>query len=99
MNSWFLYNGMSSIRLESQIQIAPAIRHGAGFPAVCSGPYFIAQFLVAGILYLVIVRLPPQAMLPRGHIGLQDGIHAREMAFALRLEPFEHVSINAQMHR
>lgn len=78
---------------------APAIRHRAGFPAACSGPHFIVQFPVTGILCLVMVRLPLRAMLPRGHIGPQDGIHAREMAFALRLEPFEYVSINAQMHR
>ena len=31
------------------------------------------------------------------NIGAQNRVHAREMAFALSLEPLEHVAVNAQM--
>ncbi len=41
---------------------------------------------------------PATSAFVRVNIGAQNRVHAREMAFALSLEPLEHVAVKAQMH-
>jgi hypothetical protein len=45
---------------------------------------------------IAVIGLPLLAIFLHRDVGSQDGIHAGQMAFALRLEPFQHVALSTR---